>query len=95
MPLSSKDRQFLQTVERLKLMLIILAVAIFVFLLLSPPSELQLATSVIGVTLCGVFWLTQRLLSCITILDVELSRLVTTVLKSLPEEQRQQIFRQR
>ena len=95
MPLSSKDRQFLQTVERLKMLLIVLALAIFIFLLLSPSSELQFATSVIGVTLCGVFWLTQRLLSCITVLDVELTRLISTVLKNLPKEQREQLLRQR
>lgn len=95
MPLSPRDRQFLQTVERLKMLLIVLAVAIFLFLLLTPPSQVQMATSVIGVTLCGVFWLTQRLLSCITVLDVELNRLIGAVLKTLPEEQRDKLLRQR
>ncbi len=92
MPLNSRDRKFLQTVDRLKLYLMLMAVSVFVFLLLSPAGQMQMATSVLGMALCGVFWLTQRLLTFVTLLDSELTRVVNAVKRSLPEEQRKELF---
>ncbi len=92
MPLNSRDRRFLQTVDRLKLYLLLMAVGVFVYLLLMPTSEIQMATSVLGVALCGVFWLTQRLLSFITSLDLELTRVVNAVKRTLTDAQRKELF---
>ena len=92
MPLHDSDRKFLQTVDRFKAYILLIAVGILLVLLLTPQDEIQLATSVIGVALCGVFWLTQRLLSYITALDIELSRVVSALKHSLPEEQRKELF---
>ena len=92
MPLNSRDRRFLQTVDRLKLYLLLMAVGVFVYLLLMPTSEIQMATSVLGVALCGVFWLTQRLLSFITLLDLELTRVVNAVKRTLTDAQRKELF---
>ena len=88
MPLTPRDRRFLQTIERLKVYLLLLAVAVFLYLLFIPSSEIQMATSVIGVALCAVFWLTQRLLSFITLLDLELTRVINVLKRTLPEGQR-------
>lgn len=92
MPLNSRDRRFLQTVDRLKLYLLLMAVGVFMYLLLMPSSEIQMATSVLGVALCGVFWLTQRLLSFITSLDLELTRVVNAVKRTLTDAQRKELF---
>ena len=92
MPLNSRDRRFLQTVDRLKLYLLLMAVGVFMYLLLMPSSEIQMATSVLGVALCGVFWLTQRLLSFITSLDLELTRVVNAVKRTLTDAQRKEFF---
>ena len=92
MPLTDHDRRFLQTIDRFKLYLLFLAMAILVLLLVTPEQEIQLATSIIGMALCGVFWLTQRLLSYITTLDIELSRVATALRRSLTEEQRKELF---
>ena len=86
MPLSQADRRFLQAVTRLKIYLLLIAVAVFFFLLLSPPSNIQLGTTVLGLALCGVFWLTSRLLSLITRLDLELVRAVQTLKHTLPQD---------
>lgn len=59
---------------------------VLLYLLLTPSSEIQMATSIVGVALCVVFWLTQRLLSFITQLDLELTRVVNTLKRSLPGE---------
>jgi len=92
MPLTSRDRRFLQTVDRMKIYLLLMAVAVFLYLLYIPSSEIQMATSVLGLALCGVFWLTQRLLSCITLLDLELTRIVNALKRSLPEDQKKEFF---
>ena len=91
MPLTSGDRQFLHVIDRLKVYLLLVAVGVLVLLLVMPQHEVQFATSVIGVVLCGIFWLTQRLLSYITVLDLELSRVVETLKRILPEEQRREL----
>ncbi len=94
MPLTSKDRTFLERVDHLKVYLLVLAIAIFVYLLLVPVSELQAATSIVGIALCGVFWVTQRLLSFITVLDLELTRIVNVLKRTLPPEQQKELFRE-
>ncbi len=94
MPLTGRDRRFLQAIERMKVLLVFLAVAVFVYLLCVPSSEIQAATSVLGLALCGVFWLTQRLLSFITQLDHELTRVVNVIAQTLPPEQQKELFRQ-
>ena len=93
MPLSSSDQKFLQAIDRLKVYILLMAVAVFAFLLLiAGTSEMQLATSVLGIALCGVFWLTQRLLTFITLLDVELTRVMNTLKRSLPPDRQKELF---
>ena len=92
MPLSTQDRQFLRAIDRLKLYLLLLGFAVLLYVLLIPSSEVQMATSVIGVALCGVFWLTQRLLTFISALDFELTRIANVLKRSLPEDQRKELF---
>ena len=93
MPLTANERRFLQSVDRLKVYLLLLGLTVLLYMLLIPSSELQVATSVIGMALCGIFWLTQRLLSFITTLDLELTRVVNALQRSLPEEQRKELLR--
>ena len=93
MPLTNHDRRFLQAIERMKVLLLLLAAAVFIYLLLVPPGEIQAATSVIGLALCGVFWLTQRLLTFITQLDHELTRIVNVLRRTLPDDQQQELLR--
>lgn len=92
MPLSAQDRQFLKIVDRMKAYVLVMAVAVFLYLLLAPSSEMQMATSVMGLALCGVFWLTQRLLAFIGLLDLELTRVANAVKRSLTAEQRKELF---
>ena len=92
MPLNPRDRRFLEAVERLKIYLLIMAAAVCVFLLVVPQTDIQLATSIVGLVLCGVFWLTQRLLSFITLLDMELTRVVNVLKRTRPEDQRKALF---
>ena len=92
MPLSARDRQFLEVIERLKIYLLVMAAAILIFLLVVPQTEIQMATSITGMALCGVFWLTQRLLSFITLLDLELTRMINVLKRTLPEDQRKTLF---
>ena len=92
MPLEPGDRRFIEAVERLKVYLLLMAIAVFIFLLVVPQTEIQMATSVIGIALCGVFWLTQRLLSFITQLDLELTRVVNVLKRTLPEHERKQLL---
>ena len=92
MPLAPNDRKFLEAVERLKLYLLIMAFAVFILLLVVPTTEIQMVTSVVGFALCGVFWLTQRLLTFITLLDMELTRVVNVLKRTLPENERKQFL---
>ncbi len=92
MPLNARDRQFLEAVERLKIYLLVMAAAVLGFFLVVPQTENQMATSIIGIALCGVFWLTQRLLAFITLLDLELTRVVNILKRTLPEDQRKTLF---
>ena len=91
MPLTPQDRRFLQKIDQLKLYLVLVAVAVFCYLLLIPSNEIRMTTSVIGIALCGMFWLTQRLLTFITVLDLELTRVLEVVKRTLSEEQRKQL----
>lgn len=92
MPLGPRDRKFLEAVDRLKAYLLFMAVAVFIFLLVTPATEIQMVTSIIGLALCAVFWLTQRLLSFITLLDLELTRVVNVLKRTLPEHERKQLL---
>ena len=92
MPLTQGDRRFLNTVNRLKFYLLLLAIAVFLYLLLVPSGEIQMATSIIGMALCGVFWLTQRLLSFISLLDLELTRVVNVLKRTLSPEQQKELL---
>jgi hypothetical protein len=92
MALAPRDRKFLHTVDRFKVYLLVIAGGVLLFLLITPGQETRLVTSVIGVVLCGIFWLTQRLLSYITVLDLELSRLANAIKRSLTEEERREFF---
>ena len=85
MPLTPHDRRFLHTIDRLKIYLLVLALAVFLFLLCTPAEEIRIATSVIGLALCAVFWLTQRLLGLITRLDFELTRTLQVLKRTLPK----------
>ena len=93
MPLTNRDRRFLQAIERMKILLLLLAGAVFLYLLLIPSSEIQAATSVIGLALCGVFWLTQQLLTFVSQLDHELTRIINVLRRTLPEEQQKELLR--
>ena len=93
MPLTPKDRVLLDRINHLKVYLLILAIAVFVYLFFLPASEVQMATSIVGITLCGVFWVTHRLLSFISLLDLELTRLMNALKRALPEEQRKELLR--
>ena len=78
----------------MKFYLVGLASVVLIFLACTPSSELTLVTAVLGMSLCGIFWLTQRLLTVITLLDAELSRLIEIIKRTLPEESRQSVFRE-
>ncbi len=93
MPLTNKDRRFLQAIERMKILLLLLAGAVFLYLLLVPSSDIQASTSVIGLALCGVFWLTQRLLTFVSQLDHELTRIINVLRRTLPEEEQKELLR--
>ena len=93
MPLSRSDRQFLNAINRLKTYLLVMALAVFTYLLVVPAEEIRMATSIIGLALCAMFWLTQRLLSFVTLLDLELTRILNTLKRVLPEEQRKEFVR--
>ena len=93
MPLSSDDRRFIRVVDRLKLYILFMGVAVFLYLLFTPSGEIQTATSVIGLALCAVFWLTQRLLTFITLLDMELTRVVNVLKRTLPAEEQKELLR--
>lgn len=92
MPLKPEDRRFLNAVDRMKIYLLLMAGAVLLYILMAPSGELQMTTSILGIALCGVFWLTQRLLSFITILDSELTRLSNALKRSLPTELRRELF---
>ena len=92
MSLHRSDRAFLQRVDRFKLYVLVIAVGVFFYLLIVPSNEIQMVTAVLGMALCGIFWLTQKLLSFITELDSELTRVVNAVKSTLTEEQRRQLF---
>ena len=92
MPLSPADRKFLKAVDRFKIYLLLMAVGVLLVLLLAPHDDIRAVTSIIGMALCGVFWLTQRLLSFISILDMELSRLVAAAKWALTDEEKKEHF---
>lgn len=95
MPLTHEDRRFLEAVGRLKLYVLVTAVAVLVLFLVTPSAQIQLVTSIVGITLCGVFWLTSRLLSFITLLDHELTGAMLALKRSLPPDPTQPTSRPR
>ena len=87
MPLTKSEREFLHVVDRMKIYVLLLALAVLLYLLLIPTTEASLTTFVLGLALCGVFWLTHRLLSIITTLDLELTRVTNSLKHCLPERE--------
>ncbi len=92
MPLTPRDRQFLNHVERSKLLLLGMGLAVLAYVLCTPSNQMYTVTTVIGVTLCALFWVTQRLLTLITILDVELLKMIEAVKKALPEDAKRNVL---
>ena len=92
MPLRREDRRFLELVSRLKVYVLVIALGVLGYLVLIPSSEIQASTAVLGVALCGVFWLTQRLLAFVTQLDFELARVISVLKRSLTPEQQKELF---
>lgn len=92
MPLSNKDRRFLHAIYRFKAYLLLMGISVLAYLWFAPSEELQMATSVVGIALCGMFWLTTRLLSLISVLDFELTRLTNAMKQTMPLEQRKELF---
>ena len=80
--LHQNDRRFLEAVSRLKGYLLLMAASVFIYLLFIQEEGEQLEIIMFSVTLCAIFWLTQRLLSCITVLDHELMRMANAVKNS-------------
>ena len=91
MPLTPKDRKFLACIERLKVYLLVLAGGVLLHLWLVP-NEMHPTTTVMGLVLCGVFWVTQRLLSYISLLDWEMTRVLNVLKRTLTPEQRRELF---
>ena len=85
MPLTHRDRALLGAIDRMKIYVLVMAFGVFVYLLARPPGEIQLTASLLTVTLCMTFWLVQRLLSFITLLDVELTSMMSAVRRTLPK----------
>ena len=94
MPLAPSDQRFLKALDRLKAYLLIMAAAIFLLLLCTPASPMHLATAIIGITLCLLFWLTQRLLTFIAILDLELTKAINVLRRTVPEEVLEEVQRE-
>jgi len=92
--LTLKERRFLRAVEHLKYYLLALAVAVFLLILSIPPSEISLATCLVIVALCGLLWVTQRLLTFITLLDIQLAKAIRGLKYSLSDEQRRELLQQ-
>lgn len=90
--MTKNDRRFLERIDHLKIYLLVLAGMTFMLILLMPSTEqLHATTSLLGLALCGVFWLTHRLLGFISLLDLELTRLSRAVDRSLTSEQRREL----
>jgi len=82
--LNAADRRFLGALDRLKWYLLLVAASVLCYLLLIDETTFQEAEiTTLSMTLCGVFWLTQRLLSFINTLNEELTRLDRVVKKPL------------
>ena len=90
MPLTPRDKQFLDTVDRLKAYLLIMAVGVLLFLLCTPASQVHLATAIVSLALCGVLWLTQRLLTFITLLDLELTKAIDALKRAVSDDWRRE-----
>ena len=93
MPLSPRERDLVRAVDRLKILLLLTGSVVLVYLLFTPPSQLFAVTSIMGVTLCALFWVTHQLLTLIAVLDIELTKMIDAVKKALPEDARRKLLR--
>lgn len=93
MPLTQADRRFMWIVDRIRMCLLAVAAAALLFLLFTPPNQIQIATIILGICLCWLIWLTQRLLSLITQLDVELKKAIDTLKRAIPAKVLQEFKR--
>lgn len=76
MPLTSNERQFLTRCDRFKYLLVVLALALLLYVAVTPVSDFSMPTFILAVAFCVTFWVTQRLLTLIMVLDVELTKTV-------------------
>jgi len=88
MSLSPQDRRFLDAVDRLKIYLLGVGIAVLLFLLCTPPSQVHFVVAILGIALCGMFWLTQQLLNLITVLDLELTDALNKLERPAPSASR-------
>ena len=88
MPLTRTDKQFLGAVDRLKILLLLLAVGVFLMVLMTPPTQLTYPATMATIALCGLLWVTQRLLTLVTVLDIELTKAGGALKRTLTDEQR-------
>ena len=86
MPLTAADRQFVKTADRIRMCVLGLTGAVLIFLLCTPASQIHVATTILGIALCWLIWVTQRLLSLITVLDLEVNKAIETLKKTIPAE---------
>ena len=84
MPLTPAERRFLRIVDRLKVYVLALAVAVFFLVLLTPQTKLTLPAATVICATAGLLWVVERLLSLLTVLDVELKRVTDALKQALP-----------
>jgi len=61
-----------------------IAGAVLIYLLYTPTSQIHLATTIVAIALCWLLWITQRLLTLLTILDLELTKVTEALKRTLP-----------
>lgn len=76
MPLTSSERRFLSRCDRFKYLLVLLALTLLFYIVVTPVSDFSMPTFIIATAFCVTFWVTQRLITLITVLDVELAKTV-------------------
>ncbi|MCI0563594.1 MAG: hypothetical protein MN733_34410 [Nitrososphaera sp.] len=94
--MKASDKRFLKTVDHLKIYILLLAASVLLYLIwfVFQNTEMQMATTVLGIVLCAMFWLTQRLLSFISLLDTELARAMNILKNTLSDEKMRSFFSQ-
>ena len=88
MPLTPADRRFLRVVDRLKVYVLALAVAVFLLVLLTPQTKLTLPTATVICATTGLLWALERLLSLVTVLDLELKKVTDALKRAVPHGSR-------